>query len=72
VRIFTLLESMQEDMRENKRLLRLLLAKSSAQEQTAPALPEGIVLPVRSEEELIELDDRLASSQSVSSMVSCT
>ena len=70
--MFSILENIHELVKEQTRLTRHLIAKSSqAGEQYQPLeLPEGITFPIRSAEEMDRLETSLRNAQNTSSVVS--
>jgi len=71
MRIFALLEVMNETLKNNNRLLRLLLPQrmGGAEPAAPPELPEGVVFPLKTVEEMeafnTKLDDETVASSTV-------
>ena len=70
-RLFTILEKMQEQMKEHTRMLQLLVSRyGQLQEQAPNQLPEGISFPLKTEEDIDVFEDTVLNQQSASSVVS--
>lgn len=69
--MFRMLEQLQEQMREQTRLLKILVGRSAhLQEQPPSQLPEGISLPLKTLDDMENFEDCILNSQSASSVVS--
>ena len=68
-----MLENIQEQLKEQKRLLRLLVARVTAADMATPnELPDGLIFPITSVENLEDLENHLSSPETVSAVVSCS
>lgn len=66
-----MLEKMQEQIRENTRMLQLLVNRyGQLPESVSNQLPEGVSLPLKTQEDLDVFEDILLNQQSASSVVS--
>ena len=70
IKIFTLLESIQEELKDQKRLLRMILAKSATQDIEVPALSSDIQFPLMDMESMLQLDEKLDNKETMTSLVS--
>ena len=65
-----MLEHQQEQLREQTRLLQLILARGSAHDAVPSELPEGISFPLKTVKELAAFEERMSQANAATSVVS--
>ena len=68
-RMFTLLEKVVQEQREQRQLLQLLLVGGGMAGAEDSSLPEGVTFPLETEEEANNLDDVLANPEAFAAVV---
>ena len=70
-RLFTILEWLQEQIKENTRMLKLLVSRGNHKLEHPPnQLPEGISFPLKTVDDMEVFEDTVLNQQSASFVVS--
>ena len=71
-RLFTILEWLQEQTKENTRMLKLLVSRGINHQLEHPPnqLPEGVSFPIKTVDDMEVFEDTVLNQQSASSVVS--